>query len=111
LEVLQALDGEHHVVGGEVGAVVPLDAAAQVEDPGLGILLLPFRRERREDLELLAARDQRLVDVAVDGVGEQLVLRHRVGREVVALAGPPQGGGLGRNGKRERCNGKDRSLH
>ena len=41
-------------------------------------------------LELLVARDQRLVDERVDVVGEVLVLRVRVGRLHVAAAGPAQ---------------------
>jgi hypothetical protein len=98
---LQPLDGEHDVVGREVAAVVPLHAVAQVEEPGLRVLLLPFLGEPGKDLELLAAHHQRLVHLPVDRVREQLVLGHGIGREVVALARPSQGGGIGSGGKAE----------
>ena len=58
--------------------------------------------EARLDLQVLAARDQRLVDVVGDRVVEALVLRVRIDREDVALAGPAQGFRVdGRRGERE----------
>src|SRR6185312_8164096 len=64
-----------------------------------GARLLPAHRERRQDLQLLAAFHEALVDLAVDRVGEQLVLGHRVRGEVVALARPAERLGVGEPGQ------------
>src|SRR6185312_2684525 len=71
--------------------VVELDALAQLEGPLQRAVLLPFGGQPRDDVELLVARDEELVDLAVEGVGERLVLRVGIHRLRIALAGPAQG--------------------
>ena len=62
-----------------------LDVLAQLEAPHGRRGLLPLGGERRHELELLAAADQRLVDVAGEAELEGLVQRMRVHRQRVAL--------------------------
>ncbi len=58
-----ALDRELHVLGGEVGAVMELDAGAQLELPDVGLDRLPARRQPRLDLQLVAGPGQRVEDM------------------------------------------------
>src|SRR5688572_2246739 len=97
--LLRALEREDHVVGGEGRAVVELHSLAQREAPGGGTLLLPRRGERRDRGELPVVRDQPLEDLVVDEVVGALVLRVRVGGEVVALGGPAKRRGPRREGE------------
>ena len=55
--------------------------------------------EHTDQTELFVAVDQRLIDLTVDGVGEQLVLRVRVHGLQIALAGPAESLG-GTDGRR-----------
>src|SRR3712207_9522267 len=58
------LQGGLGVVGSEVGAVVELDAGAQLEDPGLGIRRLVASREHRQQVAgLRVAPEERVHDV------------------------------------------------
>ena len=59
-----ALGREHHVVGGEILAVVELDALAQVEAPARRLDDLPALGQAGNDLQVLVALGQPLIDVA-----------------------------------------------
>jgi hypothetical protein len=59
---------------------------AQVEAPHRGRDLRPALGQARDDLHLLALAHQRLVDLAVDRVVDDLVLAVRVGARVVREA-------------------------
>ncbi len=78
---------------------MPLHVAAQLESPDRRRDLLPALGERRHDLHLLAAPHERLVDLAVDRVVDDLVLAVGIGAGVVGEARPAQrgrgGGGSG----------------
>ena len=89
-----AIEGEDDVGGGERRSVVKLDALAELEPPDLRRDLLPFGRESRLDLEVLAPPDQGFVDVAHEGEQERLVPRVGVHRVDVAIIGETEG--LGR---------------
>ena len=104
---MHAIGGKDHVVGGEILAVVELDAFAQVEAPMQRIERLPARREARLDLHVLAAADQALIDRAVDAEAEALVDRIGIDGLQFALEGETQG--LRARLGREAGSGKDRS--
>ena len=89
-----ALECEDDVVGRERRAVVEFDSLAQVEAPHGRARLRPLRRQRRREAHVLAALDQRLVDVAGEAELQALVERVRVHRLHVALVGDPKGHGL-----------------
>ena len=64
-----AVGGEDHVVGGEGVAVVELDALAQMEAPARRLRRFPAFRQAGNDLQILVARDQALIDMAEMGDG------------------------------------------
>ena len=84
---------EHHVVGGEVLAVVELDALAQIETPARRLDHLPALGEAGNDLEILVALGQPLVHVAEHAMGEGLVQRVGIERLEVALEGETESRG------------------
>ena len=90
----RAIDREHDIVRRQRRAVVELDALAQLEAPDHRRLLLPVGGKRRHDFELLVVGHERFVDIRVGGVVEPFVLRVRVHRQDVALAGPAQSLGI-----------------
>jgi hypothetical protein len=103
-----ALEREHHVVGGERRAVVELDALPQVEAPLRVGELLPARGERRLDLVLGASRlgvtRQPFVGVLQDGVAGGVVLRVRIERQDVVLRRPFEIGGVSRAQREQQEN-------
>ena len=88
LGLTNSLERKDHVVGGEVGTVMKLDALAQIEAPGSGGGRLPAGGECRLNLIFLVVAHQALVGVADDVVGGGVVLRMRVKREDVVLGSP-----------------------
>jgi hypothetical protein len=88
LRLLDAPEGEHHVVGGEGRAVVELDALPEVEAPLRVGDLFPVRRQRRLDLVVLGVAGEALVGVLQDRVRGGVVLRVRVERQDVVLRRP-----------------------
>ena len=111
-----AIVGRLHVVGGEVGAVVELDALAQVERVLLAVRRdLPALREVRDDrlAVLRAAPQQRVVHRALRpdvGHGARLVdveVRRRVVHGVAKRAAA-LGGGIGSDGHILRGHGARR---
>src|SRR5262249_4859209 len=113
-------DREHDVVGGEGRAVVELHVGPELEAHRGGVDGLPREREAGLDLQVLAARGERLVHVVEVRVGEALVVRVRVERGDVALARVTQGLGFGpgnpgekqdeRGGARGGCDAHDGLL-
>ena len=97
-----AAGGEHHVIGGEGGAVLPFDVGAQGEAPDRGAGLLPFGGERGFQGQVAVAADQRLVDVGVEGELEGLVAGVGVHGVDVAVVGPFEHGGGPGVGEGER---------
>ena len=87
---LRALDREHHIVCGEVTAVVPFHTLAQVEHPHRRAGLFPTGGKSRHELQLLATQHQPVVNMAVHGRGDDGVLRVRVGAKIISLVGPSQ---------------------
>ena len=85
-----AVGGEDHVVGGEVVAVLELDALAQMKAPAGRLRGLPTFGEAGENREILAALRQAFIDVAEMGVGRRFVERVGVERLEVALIGVAQ---------------------
>jgi len=59
-----AVGGKNDVVGREGVAVLELDALAQMEAPAGRLRRFPALRQRRDDVQILVARDQAFVDVA-----------------------------------------------
>ena len=100
LRLLDAAEGEDHVVGSEGAAVGELDALAQFEahlrraDHG------PLGGQRRLDLVLGVVAGQAFVGMHQDRVRGGMVLRMRVQRQDVVLRGPAQHFGLRRAGHR-----------
>ena len=86
-----AVEREDHVVGGEVLAVVELDALAQMEAPLERVDDLPALGQARNDLEVLVALGQPLHDVAHGAERERLVQRVGIERVEVALEGVTEG--------------------
>ena len=72
-----------------------LHARPDVEEPGRRIGLAPLGGQRRLELEVLVAPDQRIVDVLREGQEEGLLTGVRVHRADVARVGPFEGLGLG----------------
>ena len=62
-----AVGGEQHVVGGEGVAVLEFDALAQMEAPAGRLRCFPAFGQRRNDLQILVARDQAFIDLAEMG--------------------------------------------
>ena len=88
--LFRALDRKDDVVGGERRAVVELDVRPQLEAPQRRRHLRPLAGEAGHDRELFVARGQAFVHLAVHHVGHRLVLRVRIHRLWIALAGPAQ---------------------
>src|SRR6476620_8461318 len=59
-----AVSGKNHVVGGEGIAVLEFDVLAQVEAPAGRLRCLPALRQCWNDLQILVARDQALIDIS-----------------------------------------------
>ncbi len=93
--VRRALEREHHVVGGERRAVVERHALAQGKAPGGGIDRGPGCREPRLQDEIGVAQHQALVDVALHGIGQGLVVAMRVEPQDVAGGGVAEGFRIG----------------
>ena len=87
---MRAGRGEHDVVGGEVLAVVEFDALAQMEAPARRLDHFPALGEAGNDLQVLVALGEALVDVAEHAVGEGLVERIGIERLQVALEREPE---------------------
>ncbi len=90
----RTLDRKHHIGRGQGRTVVKLHALAQIEAPDQRRFLLPVGRERGHHFELFVIGDERLVDIRVGSVIEPFVLRVRVHRQDVSLAGPAQSLGV-----------------
>ncbi|MGY3293179.1 hypothetical protein ACVWWP_006246 [Bradyrhizobium sp. LM3.6] len=88
--VSDTIGGEQHVVGGEGVAVVEFYALSQMEAPPGRLRSFPALRQRRNDLEVLVARGEALIDVTEMGVGGGLVQRVGIKRLQVALVGIAQ---------------------
>src|SRR5262249_10952969 len=105
----RALGGEHHVVRGKILAVVEFDALAQIEPPSRRLDHFPALGKAGNDLEILAALGQSLVDVAEHAEREGLVERVWIQGFEVSLKAETErrGGSLAghryRDGKREKC--------
>ena len=78
---------EHHVVGREGRAVMPLHVRAQLEAPDGRDGVAPLLCEGAFQLELLVAPHQRLVDVVGEAQQERLVPRMRIHRVHIAVIG------------------------
>lgn len=89
------VEREHHVVGGERGAVMELDPLAQLEPPGGRIGLLPFGGEPGLELHLAVPPQQRLVKALVEQQQKGFLPRIWVHRVGIAVIGPAKGLGLG----------------
>ena len=98
---MRARRGEHHVVGGEILAVVELDALAQMEAPAVRLRSFPALREAGDDLELLVALGEPFIDVAEHAMREGLVERIGIERLEVALERETECRGR-RSGQRRR---------
>ena len=85
-----ALGREDDVSGGEGIAVVEFDVLAQVKAPAGRLRRFPAFRQRRNDLEVLVARHQALIDVAVMGDGRAFLQRIGIEGFEVALVGVAQ---------------------
>src|SRR4029078_13088315 len=97
---------EDHIIGGEVLAVVELDALAQVEALLERIDDLPFLGQAGDALEVLVAVSEALHDVAHGPEGEGLVEGVGVEGVEIALEGVAEGLGCGGGlGSRERESG------
>ena len=107
------LDGERHVVGREVRTVVELDALAEVEAPGVRLDVLPPFGERSDQLHVLVARDEALVDAPLEAEGHGLEQAVRIHRLHVALERPAERLGLGGRGGNDtaECCGRGDGLH
>ena len=105
-----AVRREHHVVGGEGIAVLEFDVLAQVKTPAGGLRGFPAFRQSGNDLEILVARDQAVIDLSEMRMGCSLVERIGIKRFQVALVGVAQGLGRCRrdrnSGDRESCRRK-----
>ena len=86
-----ALGGKNHVVGGEGVAVVEFDVLAQVETPAGRLDDFPALRKCGNDLQLLVAGNQALIDVRVMGNGRGFLERVGIERLEFALVGIAQG--------------------
>ena len=82
-----AVGGKQDVVGGEGVAVVEFDALAQVEAPVGRVRRFPAFRQRGNDLQILVAGDQALIDMRM--MSDRCGFLERVGIErfEVALVG------------------------
>ena len=101
-----ALDRELDVLRGEVGAVVELDAAAQLELPGRVVERLPAFGQTRLELQAVARPDQR-----IEHVLQRLGVRAGRGEvriDRVGTAAHPDGEGL-RKGRRDQRDGAQQS--
>ena len=87
----RALEREDHVIGGKGGAIMELDPFAQLEAPECRVDLLPRCRKRWNDLELFVIANQWIVDPEIGCDVQAFVLRVRIHREDIALAGPFEG--------------------
>src|SRR4029079_17917771 len=88
--------------------VVEAHAVAQAEDPAQIARILPALREPRADLGAGVELGQRLVEVAQDGEGEELVATVRVERQGIAVERDPQrllGSRLGAPAREWEANG------
>src|ERR1700752_3580689 len=68
-----AVGGKNHVVGGEGIAIVKLDTLAQMEAPAGRLRCFPALCQRRDDIQVLVARDQAFVNVSEIPVGGALI--------------------------------------
>ena len=103
-----AIQRKDHILGGEIRAVMELDAFAQLEHPDGRVFFAdaPFGRQTRLQRAISGATDQRFIDVVQQGRGRPLVLRMRVQRQRIGDARPAQGLGAGsRHGQRHRGTG------
>ncbi len=96
----RALEGELHVLGGEILAAMELHALAQGELPA-ALDGLPGGGELGLKLQLGVAGDEAFIDLARHRDGRAFVLRMRIHGQGVALAGPSEGLGRSR-GRDER---------
>ena len=90
------------------------DPFAQLEAPQRRADLLPRRGERRNDLEFFVVANQRIVDPQIGGDVQALVLRVRIHRQDIALAGPLESLGQPDAGQEERSGkggGKEDTAH
>ena len=94
-----ALEREHHVIGGEGAAVLPFDIGAQVEAPDIGAGVLPADRQCRLEAEVLAVLDQALVDVLQKRVLHGLIEGVGIQCPHIAVIGPFE------HRRRSRCGG------
>jgi hypothetical protein len=107
--VVRALEREHDVVGAERGAVLPLHIRAQLDAPQSRRWVRPFGRQRRLELQVAVAADQRLVDVGEEGEQERFIAGVWVHRVDVAVIGPfehlrvDRDRGCGHGKTREQC--------
>ena len=108
-----AVGGKDHVVGGEGVAVVEFDALAQMEAPAGRLRGFPAFGQRRNDLQILVAGDQALIDMRMMGDGRGFLERIGIERFELALVGVAQGLARcrrhGKSGDRERWSLQARS--
>ena len=100
---LEALHREDDVVGGQGVAVLEFHVLANVEDPVQRIGHLPALGQPGDDLELLVALGEALVDVAEHAQREGLVQRIGIERVERALEREAQRLGARRGGQRDRA--------
>jgi hypothetical protein len=84
------LVAEDDVICRKGRTVMKLHALAQFKAPDQGRGLFPAGGQPRSELEVLAARDQRLIHIAGHGQLQGLLQRMRVHRQRIALVGDSQ---------------------
>jgi len=86
-----AVGGKNHVFSGEGVAVLEFDALAQMEAPAVRLRRFPALRQSRNDLQILVASDQAVIDISEMSMGGALVERIGIERFQFTLVGVAHG--------------------